>query len=233
MKIRGFHITNAVGRSVNLFIYDVVGFEGTDASTVVKKITDLDVDVINVRINSPGGLVFDGYAIYNALVAHKATVVVHIDGLAASIASVIAMAGDEIIMAENAQLMIHLPTVGVRGQSKSLRDQADVLDQLTASITDIYIARTGLTKEVVQDMMTKETWMNASMALEKKFVTKIGAKLKVAACVDKFDLAVLNYSNAPKDSEFPAFPLDEEKPTSPDFAHKNRVRRLALVNHQY
>lgn len=231
MKIKGFHLTNAVGRAVNLFIYDVVGFDGTDAATIVKKITDLDVDQINVRINSPGGLVFDGYAIYNALIAHKANVTVYIDGLAASIASVIAMAGDEIIMAENAQMMIHMPEAGMRGGAKDLRDQADVLDQLTKSITDIYVARTKMKAGDVTLMMEQETWMNATVALEKGFITKVGAKLKVAACAT-FDLKPLNFKTPPQ-AEFGVFPLEEEKPASPVFNLLNlRKRRLALVQHQ-
>lgn len=226
-KIRGFQILNVTAKSADLFIYDVVGFDGNDATTVVKQIADLAVEQINVRINSPGGLVFDGFAIYNALNAHAAKIVVQIDGLAASIASVIAMAGDEINIAENAMMMIHLPSVFMGGTSEDLRKQADVLDQLTKTITDLYVARTGLKENEIVDMMKNETWLNATDAHAKGFATAITGKLKAAACAE-WDPKQFNFKNVPADHRtFPVFPSSEEKPASPDL--RFRRRRLTLA----
>ncbi|MCU7535915.1 Clp protease ClpP, partial [Prescottella equi] len=102
-------INAKAGEATEILIYDVIGsyWMETDAQTIATQIKGLDTDEIVVRINSPGGDAFDGIAIMNALRAHSATVTVRVDGLAASAASVIAMAGDEIIMGEGAQMMIH------------------------------------------------------------------------------------------------------------------------------
>lgn len=233
-KIKGFNLLHvAKAKSADLFIYDVVGFDGNDATTVVKRLVDLDVEILNVRINSPGGSVFDGFAIYNALNAHKATVNVFIDGLAASIASVIAMAGDKIVMAENAMLMIHQPSVVVGGTAAKLRQHADVLDQLSKNIVDIYTERSGLKRDEVVAMIgegetNKETWLNSTEAMSKGFVTEIGAKLKAAAC-GTFDLTPLNFKEVPSDRTFETFSSPEEEPASPAVNHKLRSRRLALA----
>lgn len=231
-KIKGFQILNVVGsKSADLYIYDVVGFDGTDATTVVKQISQLDVEQINVRINSPGGSVFDGFAIYNALNAHKAKVVVNVDGLAASIAAIIAMAGDDIIIAENAMMMVHEPSVIVGGTASRLRKQADVLEQLHTNIVDILAARSGMERKVVEAMVAegKETWLNATEAVSKGFATAIGAKLKMAACA-AFDLAPLNFKDAPADRSFDTFSVPSEEPASPAFdCTPVRRKRLALA----
>jgi ATP-dependent Clp protease protease subunit len=232
-KIKGFNIVCAKdSKAADIYFYDVIGWDGNTANEVVRRLAALDVDVMNVRINSPGGLVFEGFAIYNALIAHKATIKVFIDGLAASIASIIAMAGDEITMAENAMMMVHQPSVIVGGTSKKLRQQADVLDQLEENIVNIYVDRTGMKKDDVVAMIAdgKETWMNAKDAVEKKFATATGAKLKMAAC-GTFDLKPLNFASVPADRTFEAFSSPEEEPASPAFDPLNlRKKRLALVD---
>lgn len=233
-KIKGFHIVDAKdSKSADIYFYDVIGWDGNTANEVVRRLANLEAETLNVRINSPGGLVFEGFAIYNALVAHKASIKVFIDGLAASIASVIAMAGDEITMAENAMMMVHQPSAFVGGNSKKLRQQAEVLDQLENNIVDIYVKRTGIEKAEMSKMIAdgKETWMNATEAKEKNFATAVGAKLKIAAC-GTFDLSPLNFTDAPKEQKFETLPLPEDKPASPDPKHQNRLRRLALVDQE-
>ena len=133
-----------------------------------------DVEVLTIRINSSGGEVFAGIAIHNSIKNHGATVKkVYVDGIAASIASIIAMAGTEIIMPVNAWLMIHNPSSGVIGTAEEMRKRADTLDKLRDSLIDTYMERSNLSKEEIIQMLDNETWLSADEALEKGFITKI------------------------------------------------------------
>ena len=126
---------------------------GLSARQLVSNLKDIDADEITVRINSPGGSVFDGIAIYNALHYHKAHINVRIEGLAASIASVIAMAGDTVHMAANALLMIHNPFSWVGGDAEELRKMADMLDKTTGVIAQTYASSSGLVVTEVINLM--------------------------------------------------------------------------------
>ena len=127
-----FAVNTATEDSADLYFYDVIGdsWVGSDAATVVKEIKALKSKRLNVHISSPGGSVFDGIAIYNALTSHPSDVTVYVDGLAASIASIIALAGKKVVMAENAMFMIHNPWTWTAGNAEELRKQADTLDQI-------------------------------------------------------------------------------------------------------
>jgi len=140
-----------------------------------------DISKIIVRINSPGGDVFDGNTIYNILKAHKAQVEVHIDGIAASIASVIAMAGDKIIMPENAMMMIHNPWGFAVGDAAEMRKMADALDKIRESIVVSYRAQTDLDEKKLFEMMDEETWMTAADAVELGFADEMIESVKAAA----------------------------------------------------
>jgi ATP-dependent Clp endopeptidase proteolytic subunit ClpP len=160
-----------------ILIYGDVGCcdVGLDAITLVEAIGAIAGD-LDVRINSGGGFIVEGLAIYNALQRAKADgrkITIHIDGLAASMASVIAMAGDEIIMADSALLMIHNPMNGGYGDAAELRKAADQLDTLRDQIARIYQQRTGLPRATIAAMMDAETWFTAEDALKKRFVTKV------------------------------------------------------------
>lgn len=124
-----------------------------------------DVTDITVRINSPGGEVFDGFAIYNALKEHPATVTVYIDGLAASIASAIAMAGDRILMGDGAMLMVHSPWTLAMGDAEDMRSVADMLDKVSVGLVDAYEARTGQPRAAVEKWMQGETWFTRDEAI--------------------------------------------------------------------
>lgn len=157
--------------AAEIYIYGDIGgwWGGVDAEVLAKDIAGLDVETINVRINSPGGLVFDGIAIYNALARHKAKIVVHIESLAASIASVIAMAGDEIRIAESAHIMVHKPWSGVIGDSDAMRLEADILDTLESAITDTYEARTEQDRDQLEAWVSAETWFKGKDAVDHGF----------------------------------------------------------------
>jgi ATP-dependent protease ClpP protease subunit len=159
---------------MEILVYGVVGdsCDGLEAAWLVERISHAPDD-ITVRINSLGGLVFDGFAIFNALKQSPRRVIVHIDGVAGSIASIIAMAGDEIIMAENAVMMIHKPSDGTYGVATELRSTADRLDMLQAQLVNIYAQRTGMSAEELNPLLDAETWLTAAEALDMNFIDRV------------------------------------------------------------
>ena len=180
-----YTLKNQADQPAELLIYDVIGdWTGLSARQLVNTLKDIDADSITVRINSPGGSVFDGIAIYNALRYHKATIHVRIEGLAASIASVIAMAGDTVHMAENALLMIHNPFSWAGGDAEELRKMADMLDKTTDVIAQTYASRCGGELESLKQLMNDETWFTAAEAQEQGFIDEVDKPVQMAAAFD-------------------------------------------------
>jgi len=175
------------GKTAEVLLYeDIGGWFGITADAFIREIKKItDVNTINLRINSNGGNVFDGVAIYNYLKSHKARVEVDIDGIAASIASIIALAGDEVRMADNAWYMIHDPWIATGGTAHDLRKAADTLEGVRDTLLDTYMAKAQASREVISDMMTEETWLNAKDAAEYGFVDSVTADLQIAAHVHK------------------------------------------------
>ena len=178
----------SAGKSGEVLLYDEIGdglFGGIGAKQFAEDLNSLGrIDSLNVRINSPGGDVFQGLAIYNTLQRHPARVVVDVDGMALSIASIIAMAGDEIRIAKNAMMMIHEPYGGIYGTAEDMRKQADLMDQVRGNLVDTYVDRTQQSKGKVSDMMAAETWMTAADAVELGFADQVTEDLAIAAHVD-------------------------------------------------
>lgn len=173
--------------SVDLFIYDVIGDEWGDAQSnpaaVASFLSDNRGLSVNVRINSPGGLAYDGIVIYNALVGHDAKVTTTIEGMAASAASIIAMAGDTIRIHENATLMIHRAWGLMMGNSADMQDYAKTLDRLDGQLAGTYAARTGLRIDTVAKLMIGEsdgTSFDAAEAKAKGFADEIVPNKKKA-----------------------------------------------------
>lgn len=179
------YINKATGKTeAEAFIYDEIGAFGIGAKQFIDDIKELgEVKTLHLRINSPGGSVIEGNAIYNALKRNKASVIVHIDGLAASMASIIAMAGDEIEIAENAFFMIHNPSTVSWGESKDLRKDADLMDRMRQNAINAYVQRTGLTEDEVSEMLDAETWIDAEEAVEMNFADRIESRLDMAASI--------------------------------------------------
>lgn len=170
-----------------LMIDGVIGdeWDGLTSAQVVSEIRDLgEIDEIHVLINSPGGLVTDGLAIHHELATHPATVIVEISGVAASMASAIAMAGDTVRMSKNAHLMIHDPWNVAVGDAEDLREAADLLDQFGTSLVNIYVDKTGLEESEIRDMMAAETWLTADEALEKGFIDEVIEPVSAEAFAD-------------------------------------------------
>ncbi|MES9998437.1 MAG: head maturation protease, ClpP-related, partial [Candidatus Thiodiazotropha lotti] len=181
-----FEIRGAGQRgTTEILIYGDIGDSWSDesvqAADFVRDLQQIQADVLNVRINSYGGAVSDGIAIYNALRRHPAKVNVEIDGVAVSIASLIAMAGDTISMAENALMMIHAPWGAAAGNSKDMREMAAMLDKFADAMTSAYAGRLGTdtTKQWLSD--GEDHWLTASEAFEHGLVDEIGAALDIAA----------------------------------------------------
>lgn len=151
---------------------------------------------LSVRINSPGGNVMEGLSIYNALRNAGKPIDIHIDAMAASIASVIAMAGDTISIAETGTVMIHNPWDVAVGDAQDLRNRADEIDRLKAIIVDIYANRTGASAEEIDALMTAETYMSAADAVERGFADAVEPALAIAAC-EKLTPEHLARLNAP------------------------------------
>lgn len=217
-----------------ILIYDPIGAnwfgDGFTAKRFVKDLEDLgDIKDILVRINSPGGEVFDGFAIYNALKNHPAQIHVQIDGLAASIASVIAMAGDLVTMGTGAMIMIHDPWSLAVGDSKDMRGVAEMLDQVKEGIIDAYAGRTGIDRAELATLMEAETWFTVDEALKNGFADeRIGATELAAqpASTDRFNwaTAMAMYSNKPK-----SFNTPQDSAVSPQSAPAGAMPKEAIM----
>ena len=183
-------------KPAELLIYGNIGDrwneDGVVASELVRDLSALQADTINLRINSYGGSVPDGLAIYNALRRHKATVNVFVDGVAISCASYIAMAGDTITMAKNSQMMIHAPWTFAYGNSNDMREQADILDRYAKAMASAYADKSGKTYEDALALLTdgKDHWFLADEAKAEGFADEVGEEVAVAASLaSSFDLS--------------------------------------------
>ena len=195
---KGFQFHNRGNQKAEVYIYDDIGegwFGGISSKDFADELKKLgDVTEINVRINSQGGSVFDGVAIYNTLLNHPAKITVDIDSAALSIASVIAMAGDTINMASNALFMIHEPHGVFSGNADELRKNADLLDMVGDQIIDTYHKNRSIEAGKLRAWLQAETWFTAAEALAAGFVDKVTGEMKVAAHVDPD-----RFKNAPAD----------------------------------
>jgi len=179
-----FSIQAKADKSADISIYDEIGAWGVTAKQFIGEIRALDVATLRLAINSPGGSVFDALAMYNALRQHPAQVEVTVMGVAASAASLVAMSGDRIVMPENAFMMIHNPLNFAFGNASDLREMADVLDKIGASLVATYAARTGQPEDMVRELLDAETWLNAEDAIALGFADEMQPALKVAAAFD-------------------------------------------------
>lgn len=160
-----FSIKNLSNEATELYIYDEISSYGVTAADFVAALNAVNASRITLRINSPGGDVFDGLAILNALRAHPANVDVIVDGIAASAASFIAMAGNTVLMSQQSMMMIHDGSGFVIGNAKDMREMADLLDKTSDNIAAVYAKRTGKSKEEWRDAMLAETWYSDEEAV--------------------------------------------------------------------
>jgi ATP-dependent Clp protease, protease subunit len=175
----------AQARGAEIVIYDEIGAFGIPAKAFLDELKALGpVAELTVRINSPGGSVFDGVAIYNALKRHDARVTVWIDGIAASIASMVAMAGDEVVMPENAMLVLHDPSGLVAGTAADMRAMAEALDRMKAGMVAAYRDKSGRDDAEIEALMQAETWLSAHEAIDLGLADRVEAPVGMAAHFD-------------------------------------------------
>lgn len=180
-----------------IFIYDEIGYFGHTAKGFADDLAEITADELTVHLNSPGGDIFDGLAIYQALKAHSAQVTVHVDGIAASIASVIAMAADKLVMAPKATMMIHDGWSMSVGNAQDMRKMADLLDKQSDIIASVYADRTEQPADFWRDRMRDETWYNAQEALDAGLADEIEGQEKQTA-EEPFDLSVFAHAGRDK-----------------------------------
>jgi ATP-dependent Clp endopeptidase proteolytic subunit ClpP len=193
----------AQGDSAEILIYEEIGASfwggGVSPSQFAQDLKALgDIKTLNVRINSPGGDVFDGATIYNLLAQHSATVNIYVDGLAASAASLVAMAGDKICMADNAMMMIHNAWGCMAGDANDLRIFADVLQKVSETMCNTYAKRSGMKASDVQALMDKETWFNAQECVDEGLADEIVQPDEVAAKSKGVLFDLSHFKNVPK-----------------------------------
>ena len=191
--MKSWYTIRARSSGTEVLIYDEIGAYGVTAKGFLAELGALPDDAaIDLRLNSPGGSVFDAVAIYNALKRHSGEITVWIDGIAASAASYIAMAGDTLVMPENAFLMIHDPSGLVMGTAEDMRSTAEALDKVKGSLIQGYAAKSGKPDDEIAALMAAETWLDSKDALDFGFIDRIAEPVKLAASFD-----VAQFRNAP------------------------------------
>lgn len=188
-----YSIKDKAADRAEVFIFDEIGFFGVSADRFVRDLSAIKSKNIDLRLNTPGGNVFEGMAIFNALKAHPAEITTHIEGLAASIGSVIALAGSTINIAKNAFMMIHQSFTIALGNAEELRREAGILDKIDNAIADIYSEHTGETMATIMGLMEDETWFTAEEAEDIGLADNI---IGEATEENQFDLSIFNH--APK-----------------------------------
>lgn len=195
---KGYEIRAKASKEAEIFIYDEIGSDwwgGVSAKQIKNELQALgEMDKIAVHIHSPGGDVFDSMTIYNLLKQNSALIEVYVDGSAFSGASIIAMAGDQIFMAENSMMMIHEPWTFAMGFAADMLDAADRLDKVKGMMVKTYCKRCGKTEGEVADLLAAETWLTPEEAVEMGFADSIIEPMKMAA---HFDLEKFKYRQSP------------------------------------
>lgn len=195
-------------------IHDDIGLWGVTARTFIEEFNAIPADAaIKLHVHSGGGDVFEALAMYHVLAPHSARITAHIDGLAASAASLIIMAAGSIEIPENAYLMIHNPISYTGGDHDDLRGVADLVENLRNSFAAIYAARTGRSQEDVQALMKATTWMNGAEAVAAGFADVMLESLAAVACLSPAELA--KHPTAPQALIAPAAPETLEAETNP------------------
>lgn len=184
MNENWYNINSKASKVVDVYIFDEIGMGGVNAQGFIEEIKSFKDSPMNLHINCVGGDVFDGMAIYNIIKKRTATTTVYIEGIAASMGSVIALAANKVVMAENSLFMIHNAWGGAMGEAKEMKKTAKLLDKISGEIADIYVKKTKLPYDEVKEMMDEETWLNAEEALELGFIDSISDAIKVAAKYD-------------------------------------------------
>lgn len=223
---RSWYVINqGDGGEAEIRIYEDIGLFGVSAKQFADDIEQISAKRIHIRINSYGGEAFDGIAIHNALKAHPAKVVIHVDGIAASAASIIAMSGDEIHMASNAFLMIHEARGGVMGEAGDMRQYADMLDKLNDAIAGTYQARAGKNRKYWRGKMAEESWFSAEEAKSEQLIDAIEEPEKSAK--NRFDFKI--YNKAPDAARKAWARMEVQTNSAPEAPQRSEVDPVSIT----
>lgn len=214
---RWYDISNAAGDVAVIRIYDEISWWGVSADMVAAEIAAITAGTIEVQINSPGGNVFDGLAIYNALRLHPARIVTRVDGLAASAASAIAQAGDHRIMVSSSQMMIHEAWGACVGNAADMLDMAALLEQQNTVLAELYAERSGGNVDEFRALMAAETWFTAQAAID-------------AGLADELLVPARQDAPANKLTDDTAVVEDPAAPAADDHRNSLAAAALALLN---
>ena len=213
-------IKNAAGTRAEVYIYGVIGSDWDDgdvtAAAFARELREITAPTIELHLNSPGGDVYDGVAIYNTLRSHSARVEVMVDGLAASAASVVAMAGDRIVMGRGTQMMIHEAWGFCMGPAADMRAAADMLDQSSDNIAGLYAGRAGESAASWRERMRAETWYTADEAVKAGLADEVagGDEARSGDPESRWDLSIFNYAGRAK-APAPVFNRATPSPPAP------------------
>jgi ATP-dependent protease ClpP protease subunit len=217
-----YQFRNLASEEPELFLYDEIGGWGTLAEDFIAELKAITAPKLRVRVSSPGGSVFEGVALANALRSHPADVTIQVDGIAASIASVIAMAGDRVVMQPQAMLMVHDASGLCMGNAQDMADMAALLDKISGNIADAYSEKAGGTRDEWRQVMKAETWYTAEEAVEAGLADELLAARKqqpepdeAEPAMRQFDLTAYGY-HGPVKAEAP-------KPSPPPVAEAQPV----------
>jgi ATP-dependent Clp endopeptidase proteolytic subunit ClpP len=202
-------VRNQASGTAEIAIYDEIGYFGVTAGDFLTELKALDVTRIDVRINSPGGDVWDGLAIYNSLRDHPAEVTTYVDGLAASAASIIVQAGARRIAAKASEVMIHEAWGLVVGNAVDMRDAADRLDQASGMIAGVYADRAGGTVDSWREAMRAESWYTGTEAADAGLVDEVAGTAAGGDQANSWDLSIYSYAGR---EQAPAPPLPAAEP---------------------
>ena len=200
-----YQFRNVATDEAELFLYDEIGAWGTLAEDFIAELKAITAPKLRVRVSSPGGSVFEGVALANALRAHPGEVTVQVDGIAASIASVIAMAGDRVVIQPQAMIMVHEAAGGCLGNAKDMQDMADLLGKISDNIAGAYAEKAGGDVAEWRQVMQKETWYTAEEAVEAGLADEMLPSRKKQAAPEgdepemrTFDLTAYGYQGPAK-----------------------------------
>lgn len=216
-----YRFKNVAADEAELLLYDEIGGFGTYAEDFLAELKAVTAPKLRVKVNSPGGSVFEGVALANALRSHPAEVTVQVDGIAASIASVIAMAADRVVVQPQAMVMVHDASGVCLGNAQDMQDMAALLDKISDNIADAYVAKAGGTRDEWRQVMRAETWFNAEEAVEAGLADEVMPSKKQQPEPDgdepemhrRFDLAAYGYQGPRQEAPAPTPPPAAPEPT--------------------
>jgi ATP-dependent Clp protease protease subunit len=229
-KGRGEFKAEKSAEEATVYLYDAIVnseieaefFGGVDPKTFINELKSIDAPVINIRINSPGGSVFAARAMEQAMREHPSKIVAHIDGYAASAASFLMMAADEIVIGSGSMVMIHKAWTMAYGNSDDLIQTADLLEKIDSTLVDTYAVRSGADPKQISDWMAAETWFTAQEAVDAGFADRIAESKQKASA---WDLSA--YKNAPKNEQIEEEP--EEILVAPVIDAAALIRRVEVA----